>query len=308
MATPIVTVGIPVRNGERYLDSTLRALVEQDLEEIQIVVSDNGSTDRTPEILERWAAEDLRIEHVRSPVNRGVPWNFNHTLELARAPYFMWNSADDLTGRSHLRRCVALLEERPEVAIAFSRVALIDGEGSAIGGMDDEGLDFEGLSPSKRVALYLERRVYQLTGFGGVLRTDLLRQVGGLPDFYGGDVALGVRMVASHPVVQLPERTFTARRHDRQTNKLQGADVLDQVRAYRPQHARPIAFPQWFLNYQLARSVWLAPLPGSERLRGLAAVVRLWTVPNWRFLPFDLKRNLVRLTKGRYVGAFEVEA
>lgn len=301
---PLVTVGVPVYNGERYLERTLAALRDQDLEDIEVVVSDNGSVDGTVDIALAFARDDARFTVLRNDANRGVPWNWNRVLARARAPFFMWNGADDIVRPGHLSRCREALLACPEASIAFSRVVLIDADDAVVGEMDDVDLDFVRRGPADRVALFLDRRVYQVIGFGGVMRTDLLRSMGGLPGFYGGDIALGVKMAMRAPWVQVPEQLFVSRRHDQQTNKVQGGDVLVQVRTYDPAWSRPVAFPQWFLNYRILREAATAPVPPRERTRAVAQVLRLWTVRNWRFFPFDVKRNLIRLTTGEYVGAY----
>lgn len=301
---PLLTVGVPVYNGARFLEQTLQALADQDLSDIEVIISDNGSTDATADIAEKFTRSDPRFRVLRSEVNRGVPWNWNRVLGQARAPFFMWNAADDVVRPSHLSRCRQALLDNPEASIAFSRVVLVDVDNTVVGAMDDNGLDFLSRSPSGRVDHFLDRHVYQVIGFGGVMRTQTIQAMGGLPGFYGGDIALGVAMAMRQQWVQVPEQLFVSRRHDAQTNKVQGGDVLDQVRAYDPGWRRPVAFPQWYLNHRLLVEAVAAPAPILERGRAVAHVVRRWTVPNWRFFPFDVKRNVVRALQGSYVGAF----
>jgi len=306
-AVPQVTVGVPVFNGAEYLERTLEALRTQDLPDVEVIVADNASTDGTLAIAERFAAVDDRFRVLRSDRNRGVPWNWNRVLREARAPLFMWNGADDVVLPRHLTACRDALREHPEATIAFSRVQLIDPDDAIVGHMDDLDLDFLSPGPADRVALFLRRHVYQVIGFGGVHRTDVLRSRGGLPPYYGGDIALAVGMAMRAPWVQVPEDLFRSRRHDAQTNKVQGGDVIRQVRTYDPGFRRPVAFPQWYLNAQLVRHAWRAPGPRAQRLRAVGEVLRYWTVPNWRFLPFDVKRNVVRLVRGEYRGAYHGE-
>ena len=218
-------------------------------------------------------------------------------LQIRQDGSLYWNDTpvDELGLRAQIA-VIAQQSNQPELQI--------DADDAVVGEMDDVDLDFVRRGPADRVALFLDRRVYQVIGFGGVMRTDLLRSMGGLPGFYGGDIALGVKMAMRAPWVQVPEQLFVSRRHDQQTNKVQGGDVLVQVRTYDPAWSRPVAFPQWFLNYRILREAATAPVPPRERARAVAQVLRLWTVRNWRFFPFDVKRNLIRLTTGEYVGAY----
>lgn len=299
-----LSVGVPVYNGARYLERSLQALADQDFTDIEVIISDNGSTDATGDIARDFVRADPRFRYLRSERNHGVSWNFNRVLSLAQTPFFMWNAADDLVRPGHLARCRQALIDTPEASIAFSRVVLIDAHDEVVGEMDDLDLDFTTLTPSERVDLFLRRHVYQVIGFGGVFRTATIQAMGGLPSFYGGDIALGIAMAMRQPWVQVPEQLYVSRRHDSQTNKVQGGDVIDQMRTYYPGWTRPVAFPQWYLNHRLLVEAATAPAPIAERGRAVRSVLAEWTVPNWRFFPFDVKRNVVRSVRGRYTGAY----
>ena len=84
---PLVSIGVPVYNEERFLDASLTSLRQQDYPNLEILIADNASTDRTLEICERHAAEDARIRVVRSAENRGAIANFQRALDLAQGPY-----------------------------------------------------------------------------------------------------------------------------------------------------------------------------------------------------------------------------
>jgi glycosyltransferase involved in cell wall biosynthesis len=305
---PQVTIGVPVYNGDLYLEEALAALRDQDLAEIEVIVSDNGSTDETPKIARRFADADPRFRYVRSEENRGIPWNFNHVLDLARAPLFMWNAADDVVGPQHLVRCRDALLAHPEAEIAFPRVTLVDAGGEVVGYMDDEDLDYLGLSPGARVDQLLRRQSWQAIAWGGVLRTDALRAMGGHPTFFGGDIVLGIRSALRGEWVVVPERLFSCRRHDNQNSKAVGADPIVQVRSYDPGFRRPVAFPQWYLALRMLTETVVAPVPAADRARALAAVLRRWTVPEWRLLAYDVKRNAIHLTRGTYRGAYSTSS
>lgn len=305
---PQVSIGVPVYNGDLYLEEALTALRDQDLADVEVIISDNGSTDETPKIARRFADADPRFRYVRSEVNRGIPWNFNRVLELARAPLFMWNAADDVVGPQHLVRCRDALLAHPGAAIAFPRVTLVDAAGEVVGYMDDQDLDYLGLSPGARVDQLLRRQSWQAIAWGGVLRTDALRAMGGHPTFFGGDIVLGIRSALRAEWVVVPERLFSCRRHDHQNSKAVGADPIVQVRSYDPGFRRPVAFPQWYLALRMLTETVVAPVPAADRARALAAVLRRWTVPQWRLLAYDVKRNAIRLTRGTYRGAYSASS
>src|SRR5512144_2313118 len=92
----LVSIGIPVYNGEAYLAEALNSIFRQSYTPLEIVISDNGSFDATEAICRRHAALDPRIRYYRNSVNRGSAWNFDAVFELARGEYFKWWAYDDL--------------------------------------------------------------------------------------------------------------------------------------------------------------------------------------------------------------------
>lgn len=296
---PRLTVGVPVWNGEQFLEATLTALRDQDLRDIEVLIGDNGSTDATAAIAHRFAEQDPRFVYLGSDTNRGIPWNWNRLLARASGRYFMWNSADDVVRPGHLAACADALDAHPEAGIAFSRVVLADADDNLVGDMDDAGLDFLGLRPHERVELFFRRNVWQAIGYGGTFRTEQLRELGGLPAFWGGDCVLAVAMAMRAPWVQVPEQLFVSRRHAAQATNLLVSDPLVQVRAYIPGFRRRFAFPQISLHARAVKAALTAPVPTPARVRGALVVLRAWTVPEWRTLAFDVKRNLARIGRGR---------
>lgn len=116
---PILSFALPVHNGARTLPRLLASLRAQDLEEIEIVVSDNGSTDETASLVRGLAQRDPRIRMHRTEKNLGQIANFNRALELCRGRYVRWIGADDWLEPSYARRCVEALEAAPH-AIAVT--------------------------------------------------------------------------------------------------------------------------------------------------------------------------------------------
>ncbi|MGA7951628.1 MAG: glycosyltransferase family A protein [Thiobacillaceae bacterium] len=92
---PIVSIGMPVFNGERYIRDALDSLLAQTFTDFELIISDNASTDRTEQICRQYAAHDARIRYVRQSVNLGALPNFQFVLEAAVGEYFMWAAYDD---------------------------------------------------------------------------------------------------------------------------------------------------------------------------------------------------------------------
>ena len=85
---PCVSIGVPVRNGEAYLDRALASLLAQDFTDFEVLICDNVSTDRTVAIADAWAAKDSRVKVFRNEVNIGAERNFSRVF----GPYHFWNS------------------------------------------------------------------------------------------------------------------------------------------------------------------------------------------------------------------------
>lgn len=126
---PAVSVLIAVHDGEAYLEVAMRSIMSQTLENIEIVVVDDASTDATPAILARLAAEDPRIRVARLETNRRLAAALNHGLALVRAPYVARMDADDIAYPDRLAVQKRYLDAHPEVILVGASVERIDADG-----------------------------------------------------------------------------------------------------------------------------------------------------------------------------------
>ncbi len=120
--SPRVTIGLPVYNGVKFLAGALDSWIDQDFGEFELIVSDNASTDETPEILAGYQEKDSRIRILRRETTVPAADNFNGLVEEAGAPYFTWSAHDDFREPSFLRKLVAVLDEDPDTILAYSQV------------------------------------------------------------------------------------------------------------------------------------------------------------------------------------------
>ena len=117
--TPRVSICIPAYNYGRYLAQAIASAQGQTLEDIEIIVSDNRSSDDSREIVAHLAAGDARIRYSRAAEHLPMHENFNRCLALARAPYIKYLCADDTLES----RCVARMLERLEERAGATLVA-----------------------------------------------------------------------------------------------------------------------------------------------------------------------------------------
>ena len=292
-ARPAVSIGIPVYNGEPFLPQTLSCLRAQSFTDIEIVISDNGSQDATEKICRQAAAEDDRVVYARVEQNRGMGWNFNRALGLASAPLFMWNCADDLAGPNYVQRCVAALRDRPDAVLAFSGIELIDGDGKVSGNLPRVGDRCGSSAPGVRIKGFLDAEAWDAVF--GVMRTDALRAVGGLPPMVGDDVVLGVDLLLRAPFVYIDEPLFQRRRHSGQSS-----EQFDPIAGAVQQDPRSnpwVTFPHWRMNAELYRRVLAAHLRPVTALTCARAVFAGWTYPKRRRLLGDIRRSALTFAR-----------
>lgn len=116
---PKVSIGMPVYNGSKWLAATVDSVLAQSFRDIELVISDNASTDDTEAMCRAYAARDPRVRYHRNAENVGIANNFNLAFTHARGRYFKWMSCGDLIDPGFVARCVDLLDRRPEVALAY---------------------------------------------------------------------------------------------------------------------------------------------------------------------------------------------
>jgi len=128
----VVSVGVPVFNGEEYLQQTLDSLLAQTLTDFEIVISDNASTDRTPGICRSYEKMDRRVRYFRNDRNIGAAPNFNRVVELAGAPLVHCGASDDLYDSRFLERCVDVLGRDAGLVLSYSATTMIDEHGAPL--------------------------------------------------------------------------------------------------------------------------------------------------------------------------------
>jgi glycosyltransferase involved in cell wall biosynthesis len=269
-AGPRVDVGLPVRNGERFLPRQLESLLAQDFRDFRIIISDNGSTDRTREICTGYAARDSRVHYHRSDSDLGLAWNHNRTFELARAPYFKWAAHDDEHEPTYLSRCVAVLDADASVVCCHSASVVIDEDGTELRRWPARTRI---ASPSTHVRLGEVLRPYPMSIVYGVMRADGLRQTGLHRPFPGSDHALLAELALLGRLVEIPEPLFRRRHHA--GSSIRAFRTARSRRSYftGQQGSRP-SIPGWPLNREMVRIVHDSPARGRERVLCWLALAR----------------------------------
>jgi glycosyltransferase involved in cell wall biosynthesis len=124
MEKPLVSIGVPIYNAEKFLVERINSLIHQTHKNIEIIISDNASTDTTEKICKKFAEKDVRIKYIRQKNNMGAMWNFMFVLENANGKYFTWAAADDLISPEYIEKCILILERERDIACCTSKLEL----------------------------------------------------------------------------------------------------------------------------------------------------------------------------------------
>jgi glycosyltransferase involved in cell wall biosynthesis len=114
-----VSIGLPVYNGEQTIRFAIESLLSQTHGDFVLQVSDNGSTDGTPDLLHEYSRQDSRVEVSSLKQNIGAVANFKSLLQQSDGKYFMWAACDDRWERDFLAKGASILDENPDVGFAF---------------------------------------------------------------------------------------------------------------------------------------------------------------------------------------------
>jgi glycosyltransferase involved in cell wall biosynthesis len=267
-AAPRLTLGLPVYNGKRFLAQSLDALLAQTYSDFELIISDNGSTDRTPEIGKHYQSVDPRVRYIRHDQNRGSTFNHNFVLGQARGELFKWVSDDDLYAPDLLQRCVDALDTRPELALAHSWTAFID-EDSKITERSHYGLTTDVSDPVERF-----RSVLYTDGgddMYGVIRMSVLRQMAPFNSYHWADRTFVAELALHGPFHNESDFLYFRRDHPMRTSRVGRNNIrlrcsrLDPARANRWRHPLVRLTGEYVLGF--ASAIRRTPLSARDRRR-----------------------------------------
>ena len=277
-ATPLVSVGLFVYNGEQFLEEALHSILNQTFTAFELIISDNASTDRTGEIAEAYAKRDHRIRYYRSEKNMGAGWNACRVYELATGRYFKWAAVDDLLEPDFLRRCVEILESDPDCVVAYAKTKEVDENGTFIKNyLTPMRADSKDPVDRFRAMLLPLHMCYQIYG---VMRMSALRQIPPQGIYVNGDGVLLTRMSLLGRFYELPEHLFISRRHSGQSSTILPVRLtqprfrltnryvsLPCPEWWDPAKTRTVTFPEFRQLREYFLSINRAPLGPGQKLR-----------------------------------------
>lgn len=263
---PLVSIGLPVFNGEKYLARALQSLLAQDWPATEIIVSDNASTDGSLAIAEAFAARDSRVRLLRSSTNAGFEANFARVLDAATGSFFMWAACDDWWSPRFVSAMAAALEAAPSAAVAMSAVERVDETGLVVDVVRFRGRD----DPSRMTAWQLAMRLaggrpYHLFVYG-LYRTSFIRRAfTGFAPVVAADRLLVCRVAMAGRFVYVDE--VLHRRLIRAASLRERYPDEQVGRAWRRASAR------WRLALAAGPYLWSSPVMPASRRWWIPAIV-----------------------------------
>jgi glycosyltransferase involved in cell wall biosynthesis len=318
---PLVSIGLPVYNGERWLPQSISSLLRQTFTDLELIICDNASNDGTEAICRRFAAEDPRVRYVRNGENIGGTANASLAFELARGEYFRWAAHDDRCEPTLLERLVAVLDQQPDVVVAISPSISIDTRGERLPNF------LVGKAEGRRTWLRKEDRMLQTDEMGvrrpsegtaptpsgrfreliltrgpceasyGLIRSEVLRRTCLQMPYTGSDVPMLCDVALRGRFHVIDEPLFYKRWHGANRYRELGPGRMVWSRPSLAQTGK-LSFPWWLQFWGFTSTVLRAPLPLGQRVGCFVSVAR-WVRIKWKFLAWDLAFAVVMATRSR---------
>lgn len=227
--SPIVSVGVPVYNGERYLERCLNSIQNQTVEHLEIVVADNASTDRSVEIARDHAATDPRITVLDSAENRGAAWNYNRVVHESSAPYFCWNPHDDEREPTAIEHCLDAFDAHGDQAVLVHNQGVFIDKDNEIVGVDTDHFAITASSAPRRLITALQN-LNVANPVLGLMRRSALERTRLIDSFAASDYVLLAELAILGTIIEVPDRGFRRRIHPESSR--QAATTRDAVQAW----------------------------------------------------------------------------
>jgi len=283
---PRLSVGLPVYNGERYLAEAIDSLLGQTFEDFELIISDNASTDATADICHRYAKQDSRVRYFCQPRNIGLSPNHNFVVTKSRGEFFKWAAADDLYGRDLLQRCVDALGKYPDVVLAHSWTAAVDGAGNVTQAYEYP-LKTDSPAPPDRFRSFMfgssglfedprggSHDLVRVDNHGilracdeyGVIRTNILRKIAPQNSYHHPDRIVVCELLLRGPFYLVPDWLYFRRDHNDRAYKgtlRARCEILDPRRANRLWHPTARLVAEYLWGYVAA--IRNAPISATDK-------------------------------------------
>lgn len=249
---PRVSIGLPIYNGEKYLKEAIDSILAQTFIDFELIISDNASTDRTPQICQAYANKDLRIRYYRNEKNLGAAFNFNRVFQLSSGEYFKWASHDDIITPDYILKCVDVLDKNDLTILCSSKVEFIDESGKIIADYYIKLNNLNSPKPQDRFGDIIHLHHWCFDVFG-LIKSDALRKTSLIKAYPGSDRALLAELSLLGRFYQIPEYLFFNRNHPERS--INAIPIHLRAGWFDTSKQGQIALPRWRIFFEYLKSV-----------------------------------------------------
>ncbi|EMI41144.1 glycosyltransferase family 2 protein [Rhodopirellula sp. SWK7] len=259
--TPRVLALVPTWNAEKFIGRTLDSLEAQTYPNLNVLISDDASIDRTVEICNSYVQRGEQFAMIQQPKNLGWLGNTNALLKEADADYLMFAFHDDVLLPNYVERCVAALESNAKAVVAYSDMVTFCQDGERVTGSCTE---IDGIaSRVDRATQMLYRVDHWWAPNRGVFRAEVAEKVGGMRKNLAGEFSADwpwlVHMLLLGEAVRIPE--FLVEKHYMKRS-------VSRAWNFSPRH-------QLAALLACAREIHMATMPRSEKVQLYKVVSRI---------------------------------
>jgi glycosyltransferase involved in cell wall biosynthesis len=294
LTSPVVSIGLPVYNGNPHIVNALNSLLNQTFKDFELIISDNGSLDDTWNICQQYAEKDTRIRLYRNTVTVGVGDNFLRVLNLARGDFFMWAAHDDEWHLEFIEKCLAALYNNPTASLCYCQSEIVN-HVSNTKTIDAICNNNSSIDAKQKVYNQLIANCPPPNAIYGLFRREKLINSSRSGFYvYGGDRVILLRTVLSGEVIALNEtlRTYnhyyakrisTSNAYIRHTmQSINGSNpFVDLLWKYKLGEIFLIWYWYWELFFALMNAVWQASAPLFTKLESSYLVLRFMNKRGW---------------------------
>lgn len=270
---PLVTIAIPVFNGENFLREAIESTINQEYRNLEIILSDNASTDSTLKICREYGKKDPRIRIIHHDENVGASENHNNAFRISKGKYFKWLSHDDVMERTCISRSVEVMENMPDVGCVYFLSNAVTEEGEVLEDYSP-GIDLMDERPSRR--LYRSTCIsHPLMEVFGVFRSDVLKKTRLFGKYSSSDRIILAEVALLAPSYRIEEYLFNYRIHPNQSCSVYNTR---QVRGewFDPKLKNRRTYPHWRLLAEMFKAVRMVKLRPGEKIKSYFTVL-VWS-------------------------------
>ena len=276
---PLVSIGLPVYNGENYIEEAIDSILNQSYRNIELIICDNASNDNTIKICKEYCKKDKRIKLYLNGENLGAARNYNRTLELSSGKYFKWAAHDDYTSEDYIEKCVNQLERDSDIHLCNTYRKFIKDDHETFRWDKFSQIDFLSPSIKKRYLTFLKNFRFREPDADvvlGVFRREILDQTQKIANFHSSDLTLVAEIILQGKIYIIDEFLFFRRFH-KDMSIFANTSKNNRAKWFNPKKKHiltPIPFLIWFTQF-------VKFVLKSKDLNFVNKMVLVWGTINW---------------------------